>query len=143
MNKDFQLSNKAYDVETSILKHQKDLNQSNDNITITNKDEATKLGVQFPEGLELLGANYNKTTGTTVILCRDTNTGEILASCAGTSSYPGETSKDVHNWFDIMSYGISPYGEEVDSIINFFNQMGAYPSRISGHSLGGCIAQLI
>ncbi len=143
MNKDFQLSNKAYEVETSILNHQKDLNQSKDNITITNKDEVIKLGVDFPDGLELLGANYNDTTGTTVILCRDTNTGEILASCAGTNFYPGETSKDVDNWFDIMSYGISPYGEEVDSIINFFNQMGIYPSRISGHSLGGCIAQLV
>ena len=42
-----------------------------------------------------------------------------------------------------MCYGISPYGEEVNSIINFFNQMGVYPSRISGHSLGGCIAQLV
>ena len=42
-----------------------------------------------------------------------------------------------------MSYGISPYGEEVNSIINFFNQIGMYPSRISGHSLGGCIAQLV
>ena len=149
MNKDFQLANNAYAVETAILSTAEknyagiSWNETESNITITNKDEVIKLGVQFPEGLELLGANYNKTTGTTVILCQDSNTGEILASCAGTSSYPGETSKDVNNWFDIMCYGISPYGEEVNSIINFFNQMGAYPSRISGHSLGGCIAQLV
>lgn len=148
MNKDFQLASKAYEVETAILKLDKNILEqyqleTESNITITNKDEAIKLGVDFPDGLELLGANYNKTTGTTVILCQDTNTGEILASCAGTNFYPGETSKDVNNWFDIMSYGISPYGEEVNSIINFFNQMRAYPSRISGHSLGGCIAQLV
>ena len=148
MNKDFQLANKAYEVETAILKLDKNILEqyqleTESNITITNKDEAIKLGVQFPEGLELLGANYNKTTGTTVILCQDTNTGEILASCAGTNFYPGETSKDVNNWFDIMSYGISPYGEEVNSIINFFNQMGMYPSRISGHSLGGYSCNLI
>lgn len=149
MNKDFQLASNSYAVETAILSTAEknhagiSWNETNSNISITNKNEAIKLGVDFPDGLELLGANYNKTTGTTVILCRDTNTGEILASCAGTNFYPRETSKDVNNWFDIMSYGISPYGEEVNSIINFFNQMGMYPSRISGHSLGGCIAQLV
>ena len=149
MNKDFQLASNAYAVETAILSTAEknhagiSWNETNSNISITNKDEAIKLGVDFPDGLEFIGANYNKTTGTTVILCQDTNTGEILASCAGTNFYPGETSKDVNNWFDIMSYGISPYGEEVNSIINFFNQIGMYPSRISGHSLGGCIAQFV
>lgn len=51
MNKDFQLASKAYDVETSILDHQKHLNQSNDNITITNKEDAALLGVEFDNGL--------------------------------------------------------------------------------------------
>ncbi len=148
MNKDFQLSNFAYGVETWILKNQGALPKERNNHAVTSSDIYDEegnclLNEPIPNGFEFIGANYNDTTGTTVILCRDTNTGEILASCAGTSSYPGETSKDVNNWFDIMSYGISPYGEEVDSIVNFFKQMGAYPSRISGHSLGGCIAQLV
>lgn len=148
MNKDFQLSNFAYAVETSILDNRDVFPKEGNNITVTSNDIFDNEGNNLlkepiPNGFEFIGANYNDTTGTTVILCRDTNTGEILASCAGTNFYPGETSKDVDNWFDIMSYGISPYGEEVDSIINFFNQMGMYPSRISGHSLGGCIAQLV
>ena len=148
MNKDFQLSNFAYGVETWILKNQGALPKEGNNHAVTSSDIYDEegnclLNEPIPNGFEFIGANYNDTTGTTVILCRDTNTGEILASCAGTSSYPGETSKDVNNWFDIMSYGISPYGEEVNSIINLFNQMGMYPSRISGHSLGGCIAQLV
>ena len=148
MNKDFQLSNFAYAVETSILDNRDVFPKEGNNITVTSNDIFDNEGNSLlkepiPNGFEFIGANYNDTTGTTVILCRDTNTGEILASCAGTSSYLGETSKDVNNWLDIMSYGISPYGEEVNSIINFFNQMGAYPSRISGHSLGGCIAQLV
>lgn len=148
MNKDFQLSNFAYAVETSILDNRDVFPKEGNNITVTSNDIFDNEGNSLlkepiPNGFEFIGANYNDTTGTTVILCRDTNTGEILASCAGTNSYPGETSKDVNNWFDIMCYGISPYGVEVDSIINFFNQMGMYPSRISGHSLGGCIAQLV
>lgn len=148
MNKDFQLSNFAYAVETSILDNRDVFPKEGNNITVTSNDIFDNEGNNLlkepiPNGFEFIGANYNDTTGTTVILCRDTNTGEILASCAGTNFYPGETSKDVNNWFDIMSYGISPYGEEVNSIINFFNQMGMYPSRISGHSLGGCIAQLV
>ena len=91
MNKDFQLASNAYAVETAILstagKNHAGIswNETNSNISISNKDEAIKLEVDFPDGLELLGANYNKITGTTVILCRDTNTGEILASCAGTN----------------------------------------------------------
>ena len=95
MNKDFQLANKAYDVETKLLasnnnnKFNGSFIETESNITITNKEDAALLGVEFDNGLELLGANYNKTTGTTVILCQDTNTGEILASCAGTNFYPG------------------------------------------------------
>lgn len=148
MNKDFQLSNFAYAVETSILDNRDVFPKEGNNVTVTSNDIFDNEGNNLlkepiPNGFEFIGANYNDTTGTTVILCRDTNTGEILASCAGTNFYPGETSKDVDNWFDIMSYGISPYGEEVDSIINFFNQMGMYPSRISGHSLGGSVAQLV
>ena len=152
MNKDFQLSDFAYGVETWILTNIRTLANNGisnpNNTTITSNDIYDKegnclLNEPIPNGFEFIGANYNKTTGTTVILCQDTNTGEISASCAGTSSYPGEASKDVNNCFDIMCYGISPYGEEVNSIINFFNQMGMYPSRISGHSLGGSVAQTI
>ena len=152
MNKDFQLANKAYEVETNILYAiaQNTLDgkciETEQNIAIMNNEGVSRLGVKFENGIELIGANYNKTTGTTVILCRDTNTGEILASCTGTNfikGIPSEIAKDVNNWFDIASYGMSPYGEEVNSVIDFFNQMGVYPSRISGHSLGGSVAQLV
>lgn len=82
MNKDFQLASRAYEVETAILKLDKNILEqyqleTESNISITNKEDAALLGVEFDNGLELLGANYNKTTGTTVILCRDTNTGEM------------------------------------------------------------------
>lgn len=102
-------------------------------------------GYSIPENIDLIGANYDSSSGTTVIVCRNTLTGEVLASCTGTNGGAGwkETIKDVANWLDIAMFGIDPYGQEANSIINFFEKLGVYPDRISGHSLGGCIAQLV
>ena len=53
MNKDFQLANNAYAVETAILSisNNNDVDisivETESNISITNKDEATKLGVSL------------------------------------------------------------------------------------------------
>ena len=68
MNKDFQLSNFAYAVETSILDNRDVFPKEGNNITVTNNDIFDNEGNSLlkepiPNGFEFIGANYNDTTG--------------------------------------------------------------------------------
>ncbi len=148
MDVDLSLSELSYETENYLINNSK--SHSVDFIQLP--DEKQKFienlngkGYAVPENIDLIGANYDSSSGTTVIVCRNTLTGEVLASCTGTNGGAGwkETIKDVANWLDIAMFGIDPYGQEANSIINFFEKLGVYPDRISGHSLGGCIAQLV
>ncbi len=148
MDVDLSLSELSYETENYLINNSK--SHSVDFIQLP--DEKQKFienlngkGYAVPENIHLIGANYDSSSGTTVIVCRNTLTGEVLASCTGTNGGAGwkETIKDVANWLDIAMFGIDPYGQEANSIINFFEKLGVYPDRISGHSLGGCIAQLV
>lgn len=147
MDVDLFLSELSYETENYLIK--KRGRQSVDFIQFP--DEKQKFiehlngtGYAVPETI-VIGANYDSSSGTTVIVCRNTSTGEVLASCTGTNGGAGwkESIKDVSNWLDIAMFGIDPYGQEANSIIDFFEKLGVYPDRISGHSLGGCIAQLV
>lgn len=148
MDVDLFLSELSYDTENYLINNSK--SHSVDFIQFP--DEKQKFiehlngkGYAVPETIDLIGANYDSGSGTTVIVCRNTLTGEVLASCTGTNDGAGwkESIKDVSNWLDIAMFGIDPYGQEANSIINFFEKLGVYTDRISGHSLGGCIAQLV
>lgn len=148
MDVDLFLSELSYETENYLIKNSK--SHSVDFIQLP--EEKQKFieylkgkGYAVPENIDLIGANYDSSSGTTVIVCRNTSTGEVLASCTGTNDGAGwkESIKDVSNWLDIAMFGIDPYGQEANSIIDFFEKLGVYPDRISGHSLGGCIAQLV
>ncbi len=144
MNIDLYLSSLSYNVEnymTALKATTIDFKEGNKSAL----DFETYLGQEIPNNIELIGAHYDVATGTTVVMCRDTNTGDILASCTGTNFGSGskELIKDVWNWVDIANFGMDPYGQEVTSILNFFDEMGVYPNRVSGHSLGGCLAQIV
>lgn len=148
MDVDLFLSELSYETENYLIKNSK--SHSVDFIQLP--EEKQKFfeylkgkGYAVPETIDLIGANYDSSSGTTVIVSRNTSTGEVLASCTGTNGGAGwkESIKDVSNWLDIAMFGIDPYGQEANSIIDFFEKLGVYPDRISGHSLGGCIAQLV
>lgn len=144
MNIDLYLSSLSYKVEDYMSAMKAKTIEFKKGKTSTQEFE-TYLGQEIPNNIELIGAHHDEATGTTVVMCRDTNTGDILASCTGTNFGAGskELIKDVWNWVDIANFGMDPYGQEVTSILNFFDEMGVYPNRVSGHSLGGCLAQII
>ena len=144
MNVDLYLSSLSYKVEDYMgAREAKTIKFKEGNKST--QDFETYLGQEIPNNIELIGAHHDAATGTTVVMCRDTNTGDILASCTGTNFGSGaaELAKDVWNWEDIANFGMNPYGQEVTSILNFFDEMGVYPNRVSGHSLGGCLAQIV
>ena len=102
MDVDLFLSELSYETENYLINNSK--SHSVDFIQLP--DEKQKFiehlngkGYAVPENIDLIGANYDSSSGTTVIVCRNTLTGEVLASCTGTNDGAGwkESIKDVSN----------------------------------------------
>ena len=153
MDKMLNIADVSYDVETYLIKRNEnvDLESRNYNMNSSDWDKMNKWfitnqgrEIELPPNTEFIGGKYDPNTGTTVTLFKDTKTGEIKAGCAGTNFNAGgeEKDKDVSNWFDIANYGIGVNGPEVQFVLDYFKEMNIYPTEITGHSLGGCIAQI-
>ena len=153
MDQMLNIADVSYYIETYLIKRNENVDLESRNYKLDSNEwkdmnewfiKNQGREIELPPNTEFIGGKYDPNTGTTVTLFKDTKTGEIKAGCAGTNFNAGgeEKDKDVGNWFDIAYYGIGVDGPEVQFVLDYFKEMNIYPTEITGHSLGGCIAQI-
>lgn len=76
MNVDLYLSSLSYKVEDYMSATKAKTIEFKEGNESTQEFE-TYLGQEIPNNIVLIGAHHDAVTGTTVVMCRDTNTGDV------------------------------------------------------------------